>query len=197
MKIDIGIATRTLPGQRESGDLSLVKRMGGSVLIAVVDGLGHGEEAASAAHAAVGVIERHAKESLPQLVTRCHAALSGTRGVVLNLALLEPKARRLTWLGVGNVCGVLARGDGAARPPRVSLVPLAGFVGAEPVLATARSVPLQRGDTLIFATDGVSTNFTDSLQTRTAPQAFADDILDRFATGRDDALVVVARYVGG
>ena len=51
LKIDTGVATLPLPGEPESGDLSLVKRIGSGTLVAVVDGLGHGQEAASAAHA--------------------------------------------------------------------------------------------------------------------------------------------------
>ena len=53
LKIETGFATLPLPGEVESGDLSLVKRVGKGTLIAVVDGLGHGQEAASSAHAAI------------------------------------------------------------------------------------------------------------------------------------------------
>jgi serine/threonine protein phosphatase PrpC len=197
MRIDTGVAALALPGQRESGDLSLVKRVGHGVLAAVVDGLGHGQEAAEAAHAAVGVIDRHAKEPLPDLIQRCYTSLVGTRGVVLSVAFLDPDTKTMTWIGIGNVCGLLLRGDGGAKPSRVSLVPVAGFVGLEEPHIAPRVVPIARGDTLILATDGISTSFSDSLQTRLAPQAMADDILARHATRKDDALVLVARYVGG
>src|SRR5437867_365164 len=43
------VATLALEGERESGDLHLVQPVTDGVLIAVVDGLGHGEEAAAAA----------------------------------------------------------------------------------------------------------------------------------------------------
>src|SRR5437773_929428 len=79
----------TLPGETESGDLHLVKSVGSGVLAAVVDGLGHGAEAASAARAAVAVLERHAGESPLPLLQRCHRALIGTRGVVLSLAFFD------------------------------------------------------------------------------------------------------------
>lgn len=197
MRIDTGVATLTLPGEPESGDLALVKRVERGVLVAAVDGLGHGEEAAAAAHAAVGAIDRYARESLPELIKRCHAALMGTRGVVVALAYLDPVTKTVTWLGVGNICGILLRSDGAARHKRVSLVPLAGFVGVEDLHPVERTVPLARGDTLILASDGIDSDFTDSVRLALDPQAMADDILARHATGRDDALVLVARYVGG
>src|SRR5262245_1342238 len=107
MKIDTAFATLPLPGQSESGDLCLIKRVGKGTLVAVADGLGHGQDAASAAHAAVGALERHAREPLGNLVRRCHDALVGLRGVVLGLAYLDPQGATLTWLGVGNVGGML------------------------------------------------------------------------------------------
>ncbi|MGH7607834.1 MAG: SpoIIE family protein phosphatase [Gemmatimonadales bacterium] len=201
MTIDTGIATLALPGEIESGDLSLVKHVGPGVLVAVVDGLGHGEEAAAAAHAATGAIGKYAKESLPDILRRCQTAVNGTRGVVLSLAYFDPVGKAVTWLGVGNVCGVLLRGDRAARPAHVWLLPVAGFVGSragepEHLHIDARMESLARGDTVIFATDGIATRFADAAMPKLAPQALADHILARHATGKDDALVLVTRFVG-
>src|SRR2546427_6905214 len=61
--IEWGVASLALPGEAESGDRHLVKPVGTGVLVAVVDGLGHGAEAAAAAQAAVAALERHATES--------------------------------------------------------------------------------------------------------------------------------------
>ncbi|HWC74346.1 MAG TPA: SpoIIE family protein phosphatase [Gemmatimonadales bacterium] len=196
LKIESAFAELPLPGQAESGDLCLVKRVGKATLLAVVDGLGHGEEAASAAHAAVGAIDRYSREPLVDLVRRCHDALVGLRGVVLGLALLDPPTASMTWLGVGNVGGVLLRADTKARPPRVSLVPNAGFIGAEPPHATARTVPLVRGDTVILYSDGIHDGFTEALVLDNSPQEIADFIIARHTKGTDDALALVARYGG-
>src|SRR2546425_10366483 len=99
--IDWGVATSALAG--ESGDLSLVKPVATGVLLGVVDGLGHGAEAATAARAAVAVLDRQADESLVPLAKACHQAVIGTRGVVRSLAVLRfaPRARAL--LGVRPV----------------------------------------------------------------------------------------------
>src|SRR5437773_3945378 len=109
--IQWGVAMRTLSGERESGDLHVVKSAGPGVLAGVVDGLGHGAEAASAARAAVAVLDQHAHEPLLPLLQRCHRALLGTRGVVLSLLLFDGAAGSMTWLGVGNVEGVLLRSE--------------------------------------------------------------------------------------
>jgi negative regulator of sigma-B (phosphoserine phosphatase) len=194
LTIETAFAELPLPGQAESGDLCLVKRVGHATLLAVVDGLGHGQDAASAAHAAIGAIERYAREPLVELVKRCHQAVVGMRGVVLGLACLDPQSASMTWLGVGNIGGVLLRADTKARPPRVSLVPIAGFIGAEQPQATARVVPLNGGDTVILYSDGVKDGVADSLVLANSPQQIADHAIARHLKGNDDALVLVARY---
>jgi len=196
LKIDTAFAELPLPGQAESGDLCLIKRVGKGMLLAVADGLGHGQEAASAAHAAVAAIDRYASEPLVDLVRRCHEALVGMRGVVLGLAYLDPPAASMQWLGVGNIGGVVLHADTKARPPRVSLVPQAGFIGAEQPHATARAVPLVARDTIILYSDGIKDGFAESLVLANSPQEIADFIIARHRKGTDDALALVARYGG-
>ena len=194
LKIEAAFATLPLPGQSESGDLCLVKRVGKGTLLAVVDGLGHGQDAASAAHAAVGALDRYSREPLTDLVRRCHEALVGLRGVVLGLAYLDPQAATMAWLGVGNVGGVLLRADLGSRPSRITLVPNAGFIGVEQTRPTTRSVPLAPGDTVILYSDGIKDGFADSLALSNTPQEIADFVITRQVKGNDDALVLVARY---
>jgi phosphoserine phosphatase RsbX len=194
MKIDTAFATLPLPGQSESGDLCLIKRVGKGTLVAVVDGLGHGQEAAGAAQAAVGALDQYAREPLIDLVRRCHDAMVGLRGVVLGLAYLDPQAATMTWLGVGNVGGMLLRADLGNRPSRITLVPSAGFIGAERTHPTSRSVPLALGDTVVLFSDGVREGFAESLVLSKSPQEIADFVITRHVKGNDDALVLVARY---
>ena len=195
LKIDAAFATLPLPGESESGDLCLIKRVGKGTLIAVVDGLGHGQEAASAAHAAVAALDRYSREPLIELVRRSHDALTGLRGVVLGLAYLDPHGATMAWLGVGNVGGVLLRADVGNRPSRITLVPNAGFIGAEQAHPTTRSVPLALGDTVILYSDGIKDGFAESLALSNSPQEIADFVIARHVKGNDDALVLVARYV--
>ena len=194
LKIVTAFATRPLPGQVESGDLCLIKQVGKGTLLAVVDGLGHGEEAASAAHAAVAAIDRYATEPLVDLVRRSRDAVVGLRGVVLGLAYLDPQAATMSWVGVGNIGGILLRTDLANRPSRITMVSSAGFIGGEPLHPVARSVPLALGDTIILFSDGVKDGFAESLVLSNTPREMADFVITRHLKGNDDALVLVARY---
>jgi len=197
--IEWGVATLALPGETQSGDRHLVKPVGTDVLLAVVDGLGHGAEAASAAQAAVAALERHATESPAPLIERCHRALKGTRGAVMSVAVFTRSDRSMTWVGVGNVEGLLLYGDGAARSGsrRASLVTRGGIVGSELPRLHPVVLPFAPGDTLIFATDGIREGFAEGLPREATPQQLADQILARHGKGTDDALVLVARYLGG
>jgi serine phosphatase RsbU (regulator of sigma subunit) len=194
LRIETAFATLPLPGQSESGDLCLSKRVGKGTLIAVVDGLGHGQEAASAAHAAIGALDRYSREPLVDQVRHSHEALIGMRGVVLGLAYLDPQAATMTWLGVGNIGGVVLRADQASRPARITLVPNAGFIGAEQIQPTTRVVPLALGDTVALYSDGIKDGFAESVELANTPQEIADYVITRHVKGNDDALVLVARY---
>jgi serine/threonine protein phosphatase PrpC len=198
--IEYGVATLTLPGETESGDLHVVQPVGTGVLVGVVDGLGHGAEAAIAARAAVATLRKHAHEAVLPLLQRCHRALLRTRGVVMSLAFFQGSDGSMTWLGVGNVECVLLYTDLAARPARpvrTSLVTRGGIVGSELPELRAEVLSIAPGDTLLVATDGIKDGFADGLSTETPPQQLADQILARSCKGTDDALVLVARYLGG
>lgn len=178
----------------ESGDLHVVAAFPGGALVALVDALGHGPEAAEAARAAADVLAAHAAEPLTDLVQRCHTALRRTRGAVMSMAAFHAASSVMEWLAIGNVETVLIRHDGA-RPEGVAS--RGGVVGYQlPTLRTT-TVTVAAGDTLLMATDGVHGAFAANPAIDRDPQQLADDLLARFAKGTDDAHVVVARYLGG
>jgi len=193
--IEWGVASRALPGQPASGDLNVVKLFSGGVLVAALDGLGHGEEAATAAAVAATTLEMHAGEPVMTLVQRCHEALRATRGVAMSVASFNVSRGLITWLGVGNVEGVLLRRSSTRPVAEVSLLLRAGVVGFQLPLLDVEVVPVSAGDTLIFATDGIHSDFARGLARNNPPQKAAEKILARHARATDDALVLVARYL--
>ena len=196
--IEWGVAGRALPGQAVSGDLYLVQPFSDGVLVAVVDGLGHGEEAAVAARCAVSLLRDHAHEPVEALLSTCHMRLRRTRGVVMSLASIDAQASRLSWAGVGNVEGVLLRTDPAGGPIRESLAPRGGVVGSHLPSLHSSIVGIATGDTLIFATDGIRTSFIvgSRMNAGDSPREVAQTILAQHGKETDDALVLVARYRG-
>ena len=201
LRIETGIATAARAGETESGDVSVVSLTPGGALLGVVDGLGHGKEAAAAAMLAISVLEAHSSESLIALVRRCNEELRATRGVVVSLASInagEGALTALSWIGIGNVEGILLRADSRTHPPMESLLLRGGVVGGTELPPLSETVlPIFPGDTLIFATDGIKSGFSVGRVPRTAPQRLANWILRHHAKGTDDALVLVARYLAG
>ncbi|HYY68293.1 MAG TPA: SpoIIE family protein phosphatase [Terriglobales bacterium] len=194
--IEVGVAALTLCGQSTSGDRHVHQPFTGGVLLAAIDGIGHGNEAAVAAESACATLKAHATEAVTALVERCHENLRSTRGAVMCLAAFDVAHNLMTWLGIGNVQGILRRFGAPVHASEESLLVRAGVVGSQLPPLRASVLPVARGDTLILATDGVKTGFARGIAYAAPPQRVAQAILDGHSKGTDDALVLVARYLG-
>jgi len=193
--IEWGVAEETHPGQKQSGDRFVVKNATDGALLAVVDGIGHGADAARTAQVAVGALEGSESRSPISLLRRCQQRLQGTRGAVLSLAWFNPAEDTMTWLGVGNVTGLLLRREAHRRTRQESLLLRAGTVGAQLPYVSPSVLSVAYGDTLIFATDGIRGGFADNLNINASTQEIARNIIESHWRKLDDALVLVARYV--
>jgi phosphoserine phosphatase RsbX len=194
--VEYGVAKFAILGEGESGDQYLVCCNENGILIAAVDGIGHGAEAANAAKAATTILRNGIGEPILSLVATCHEKLRSTRGVVLSVASVDVKHGLITWLGVGNVQGVLVRADVKKGWPQETLLLRGGVVGDHLPQLQAAVLPIGQGDMLVFATDGVRTDFAGTLSALENPQRAADRILKGFSNKSDDALVLVSRITG-
>lgn len=190
------VASSALAGQTESGDLHVVQPFDGGVLLGVVDGLGHGAEAGNAARIAVQTLAANADKSVIALLHSAHEALRMTRGVVMSIASFKTVDNSLTWLSVGNVEGILQRGDPKSVPNREIILLRGGVVGYQIPQPNATVLTISPGDLLVFATDGIR-HFMDALTgiASESPSHLANRICLNFAKGTDDALVLVVRFV--
>jgi phosphoserine phosphatase RsbX len=187
-----GVAARPFGEEAESGDRALITPRRDGTLVAVVDGLGHGPEAALAARVAIETLEAEADADLDDLVRACHRALRQTRGAVLSAAIARDDGR-LTWTGVGNVEAVVVRQAPSGKAVHEHALIRGGVMGVELPSVRPSETVLAPGDRVVFATDGISGSFLDDLGNG-APQELAEEILHRHAIPRDDALVVVGLY---
>jgi phosphoserine phosphatase RsbX len=194
--VDWGVATLALEGEDESGDLHVVAPFDGGALVAVIDGLGHGPEAAVAARSAAGALERDSTQPVTELLERCHQELRGTRGAVITLASFNARAGTMTWAGVGNIDATLLRAEPGNGRPRESVMLVGGVPGHQLPSLRPNELPVWPGDTLVLATDGVRGGYLDLIAINGPPQQLADHLLSEYGKGTDDALVLVARYLG-
>ncbi len=186
------VAGRPLPGRLESGDDHAVVAVADGWLVTVVDGLGHGSEAAVAGRRLIDVVTHHAEEPLAALLQRCHEQLRSTRGAAVTVAHIDSAHHTLTWFGVGNVEGVLRHATTTSAP--VYVTQRGGIVGYRLPALQPATLTLQDRDLLLLATDGIREGFADHPVPDVALQALADDMLARYAKPDDDALILVARW---
>lgn len=189
-------AGRAHPRSAYLGDMHLVTSFEGGAMIAVVDGVGHGEDAHRAAAAAIGALGQVLPDvSLLDCLASVHEACRRTRGAALSVArvFVSTEERLLMeWGGIGNVEGVLVHA-GPRGVTRRRLVSTNGVAGYRFDRARTTRVALAPGDMIAFATDGVDPRFADDL----TPFGPLDDtckhLLHQHGRPHDDALVLLAR----
>ncbi|MBI5495392.1 MAG: SpoIIE family protein phosphatase [Deltaproteobacteria bacterium] len=188
MKVVVEHRTRPCPGEQANGDAAFVRHDGGSVLLAVVDALGHGPNAAAVTASIVASLKEiplnHGVESI---LAGLHNSLRGTRGAAALVCVL--KNWRMEGAGVGNV---ELRCAGPSLPIRLS----AGILGSRWPRLNVFDGEVMPGHRLVLFSDGISRRFTlDALAGRSAAEACAL-LLERHASPFDDATVMVADLGG-
>ena len=189
--LPLGAISLAKAGEEVSGDAwTLVQGRGRQVLL-LVDGLGHGQDAAAAARAAVAAAERNAALNAAELLETVHAALRPTRGAAAAVLMLQAESELCTICGVGNIAAMI-RAQGRTR----NMVSHNGTLGHQVRKMQEFSYPFPRGSLLIAHTDGIVTHWDlaayPGLEAR-HPAVVAAVLCRDFDRGRDDLTVVALR----
>jgi anti-sigma regulatory factor (Ser/Thr protein kinase) len=179
------------PGERLCGDAWTYDQTAERTLVVLVDGLGHGPQAATAASEAVDTFRDRKQDSPGEILSYLHDALRKTRGAVGAVAQISHADKTLTYAGVGNTAAVLLS-QGAAK----SLVSHNGTLGL--------AVPRIQEFRVEWPDDGILVMHSDGLQSRwdlssysgllnRHPAVIGAALFRDFRRQRDDASVVVAK----
>jgi negative regulator of sigma-B (phosphoserine phosphatase) len=193
-RLELGIAERALPGERRSGDRAVLAAYDGGALVAAIDGLGHGADAADAADRAAEVMTAQPDEEPGRMLQACHRALRRTRGAVMTIAWFDLVDGSLSWTGVGNVEGRLVHAAAGPNAPTEGALTKGGVVGYNLPSIRVTGTDLEEGDVMVLATDGIDSGFARAILAGGSAQEIADRILAAHGKESDDALVVVVRY---
>ncbi|MBI5549241.1 MAG: SpoIIE family protein phosphatase [Deltaproteobacteria bacterium] len=156
----------------------------GASLLAVIDGTGHGPEAAEAARQACQVIGAHAQLRPAALLERCHRELRTTRGAAMGLLRIDSEMKG-QFAGVGNVA-VVTR---STSP--ITVLSHAGIVGHRMRKVHEFEFRCGPGDLICLYSDGVRSSLRlDEVLGLPLPQA-AERILDTYGKSSDDATVLL------
>jgi serine phosphatase RsbU (regulator of sigma subunit) len=191
--LTIAGASRPFPGEIVNGDAWVIHQYDDVLRLSVIDGLGHGPDAAAAAQAALNCLDRIGDTEPAATIQACHDVLGRTRGAVMSVARIDNALQRLRYAGVGNVEARLQRDDSEHR-----LISFRGVVGV--VLPTIRTFEESLSSTwrLIVHTDGVRARFDLAAEVdgETIDDEWAERFLLRWARPTDDATVVVVSREG-
>ena len=191
-----------LGGEGPSGDAWAVAATLRGLVAVLADGLGHGPDAAAAAHEAITVLEQrpdhfasagHAEATVAEFAEQAHQGMRGTRGGVLGACHLDPGTGKAVFVGVGNVAGRIHSGGKSAH-----LVSHPGTLGVSVVPPRIRpeKYAWSVGATLVLTTDGIDTRWDLATRpdlARHHPAIVAAVLHRDHARGRDDAAVLVVR----
>lgn len=157
----------------------------------VVDGLGHGMDAARAANEAVAQFQRSRHQPPDEIVHAVHGAIRHTRGAAVGVARIHWASATVSFAGVGNIASTFV--PQAPGQPVRRMVSHNGIVGHNARKIQAFDYPCGDG-LLVMHSDGIATSwnlatYPGLLQAH--PLLVAGVLYRDFARGRDDATAVV------
>ncbi|WP_370653207.1 MULTISPECIES: SpoIIE family protein phosphatase [Mycobacterium] len=202
------IASRSRPGEQYCGDQAIAAAIDGdtdsppnpspvAALFGVMDGLGHGPDAARAAETAAEALAGARGERLEVLIELCHRVLGGTRGVAMTLARIDFQTGQMSWTGVGNVSAHLVAKTVSGVQSRASARLVGGIVGYRiPETRPAQVVSIRTGDLLVITSDGIADDHLEHLDFAASAKDIVEQILTKHAKETDDAMVLAARHRG-
>jgi hypothetical protein len=187
--IEIAVASRAYPGEEVNGDAWRVDRAGDRIRIAVIDGLGHGAEAAKASSLAVARLADDQELDPVAAIVRCHHELIGTRGAAVGVVLINPLAQHLVFAGLGNVEARVCQNGIEKR-----LSSTRGIVGSALRTIRPETVALHTDWRMILHSDGISARFRldELVVSGQTLNELAETILTQWGRATDDATVVIA-----
>ena len=188
-------ASRVRPcsGEAVSGDTVVIRPLGQSLFVAIVDVLGHGPEAHELTHVIETWLGRYGNADVSGVMTRLHQHLKGTRGAAVGLCAFDESTGCIEYVGVGNT-SVRRFGKVEAR-----FVSKDGVVGHHMRSLLPQTMQLEPGDLIVLYTDGVSGRFPAEDYPGAAhhsPEEVARNIVQRYGKDYDDAACIAVRYRG-
>ena len=186
-----GVVCVPMAGEWTCGDGWSLARTPRGVQAVVVDGLGHGAEAARAADEALRIVRECQGWAPARVIEAAHGPLRATRGAAMAIAEVVSSERMVRFAGIGNISGSIISRDGTR-----SLASHNGTVGVALRNVHEFTYPWQDDACLVMHSDGIMTRARvdayPGLATR-HPALVAGVLFRDFNRGRDDATVLAVR----
>ena len=190
-KTEYGVAAKALQGD-QCGDSGITLEQKGILLCAVIDGVGHGPNAAIAADTAKNYIEANAEAPLTEILQGVHEVLKSTQGAVACLCRIDLNSGQLSMAGIGNITCRIFRGLDSER--LLSRDGILGYMVSTPREHTRK---LDNAALLLMHSDGVREHFElfeypGLLKGNAA--SVAARVVDTLGKNNDDASCLAVRF---
>ena len=186
--IQTSVYSRPKPGFKSNGDAYFIKRYEDSAIVAVLDGIGHGDKASEASRMALKVIEDKFRDDLEKIVLTVHRKLHGSRGCVIGIVRMN-KEGKIEYLGVGNVRTQIYTTDMYKR-----LVSFDGLLGSNIRTLRTDRLTLSTPCLIVLHSDGVASfNFDDKRIVYRPVMEVAKESFEKHKKSSDDATLLIAR----
>lgn len=183
-KVSAAWISRPRVGETACGDAVLVLARGESVLMIVVDALGHGPNAAAVSHAAIEwVRSTPSATTVLEITNGLHRALQASRGAAA--LVVSMSATGVEACGVGNV-------DLRSSTGRLPFVLTPGVLGVRLRAARSSRIEAPVKDRFIIFSDGISSRFDLRAAASLTPAEVASLLFTKHRHTHDDSSVLVA-----
>lgn len=184
MKLDVAHVSLPMVGEIANGDRAVSCTDGeGRFLFGVIDGLGHGVDAAAASQAAIECLQTVALDtSLHGIMQQVHDRLIGSRGAAGTVCVVRDGAIEVC--AVGNV---EVRSD-----MRIPLVFSPGILGVRVAKLHACRAAIPSRARIVLFSDGISSRVPVDDVRSLAPSLACDALMQKYRRKEDDATVLVA-----
>ncbi|THC50061.1 SpoIIE family protein phosphatase [Streptomyces sp. A1499] len=184
---DIGALCLPADGQQTCGDAYAVVEDDEGLTGLVLDGLGHGPDAAAVSRRAVRTFLARPDAPLPEVFDALHSALRHTRGAAA--AAVRIGAGRAEYCGVGNIRAAALSPHGVTQ----QFTGQAGIVGYNLPAPRSRRLDMSDHTGLVLYTDGIDHRWTrdpDPAELSLPPTLLAASLAHTHRRRRDDATVL-------
>jgi anti-sigma regulatory factor (Ser/Thr protein kinase) len=189
--IDVGVLSIPIKGEEVCGDGWGARKTFDSMLLMVVDGLGHGVLASEAAREAERVFVTSQSGSPTPILQDSHDALKKTRGAAMAIAALNFEKQLISFAGVGNIGSSVVRPAGSR-----GMASHNGTLGHYLHRIQEFSSPWDADSILVMHSDGLKSGWDLKLYPgiwSKHPGLIAGMLYRDFYRDRDDVTILVAK----
>ncbi|MFL0195798.1 ATP-binding SpoIIE family protein phosphatase [Clostridium sp. WILCCON 0269] len=189
--IKVSLLSRPCAGVKANGDYYYIKKFKDKCIFAVIDGIGHGEEASSASKLASKIIDNNTHKSIKHILMAVNKELINTRGVVAGVVVVHTIKKEFEYAAVGNIEFRYILNGTTKR-----FISSNGFLGGYPNCnIKVHKKIYEKNSVITMCTDGISNKWHYSSYLNidlNNPALLCNLILKDFGKNIDDATILVS-----